>query len=313
MTDTDFHILLVSPRGFCAGVDRAVRIVERTIERYGAPVYVRHQIVHNPIVVADLEKKGAVFVRSHIEAKTDRPLIFSAHGTPLSVHNAAKNTGFDVIDAVCPLVQKVHNQAVRLGEEGRTVILVGHAGHPEVIGTMGQLPKGVVQLVTCQKDVDELTVPDPGRIAHITQTTLSIRDTQGIIARLKTRFPAIVAPKTSDICYATTNRQKAVAATAARIDLMIVVGGRKSSNSNRLIETAQDCGAPRALLIETAAELTKADVSDARIIGITAGASTPERSVRDVIERLGNLGTVTTEEISVCRENVAFRLPERLA
>ena len=306
-------ILLAAPRGFCAGVVRAIDIVERALAAYGAPVYVRHEIVHNRTVVADLKAKGAVFVDELDEVPDgDRPVIFSAHGVPKAVPRAASERGLFQIDATCPLVTKVHIEAQRHHGEGRDVVLIGHKGHPETIGTMGQLPDGAICLVESVADAEALEVGDPARLAYVTQTTLSVDDTAGIVAVLQRRFPAIQGPARQDICYATTNRQEAVKAIAGRIDALIVVGAPNSSNSRRLVEVGENSGCPRAWLVQRAAEIDWEALGDVRIIGLTAGASAPEVLVDEIVDAFRARYDVTVDTVTLREENVSFKLPREL-
>jgi len=306
------EIVLAAPRGFCAGVDRAIQIVERALERFGAPVYVRHEIVHNRFVVDTLAAKGAVFVDELDEVPAGAPVVFSAHGVPKSVPAAAKARRLAYLDATCPLVSKVHREAERHHREGRRIILIGHQGHPEVIGTMGQLPDGDVLLIETVADVAKLQITGDQPLAYITQTTLSVDDTAEIIAALKARFPGIEGPKKEDICYATTNRQGAVKAIAARCDAMLVIGAPNSSNSLRLVEVAKRAGCDRALLVQRAADIDWAQIGDARAVGITAGASAPETLVEEVIDAFRARYEVTVREVSTARESVQFKLPAAL-
>ena len=305
-------ILLATPRGFCAGVDRASQIVERAIERYGRPVYVRHEIVHNRFVVENLEAQGAIFVDELDEVPDDRPVVFSAHGVPKSVPAEAARRNLLYVDATCPLVSKVHREAERHHESGRTVVLIGHAGHPEVIGTMGQLPPGAVLLVEDVSQVTTLDVPDPKNLAYATQTTLSVDDTTAIVAALRHRFPAIQGPKMEDICYATTNRQAAVKAIAARCDALVVIGAPNSSNSMRLVEVAGNYGCARSRLVQRAADMDWEWLGDAKRLGITAGASAPELLVDELIEACRARYDVSVEEVRTTEENVVFKLPRQL-
>ncbi len=305
-------ILLASPRGFCAGVDRAIQIVERAIERYGRPVYVRHEIVHNRFVVENLEAKGAIFVDELDEVPDDRPVVFSAHGVPKSVPAAAGRRNLLYVDATCPLVSKVHRESERHAASGRTVILIGHAGHPEVIGTMGQLPPGVVLLVEDVEQAEQIEVADPLNLAYATQTTLSVDDTTEIVAALRRRFPAIQGPKLEDICYATTNRQAAVKAIAGRCDALVVIGAPNSSNSMRLVEVAANYGCARSRLVQRAADMDWAWLGDAQRLGITAGASAPELLVDELIEACRARYDVTVEEVRTTEESVVFKLPRAL-
>ena len=305
-------VLLASPRGFCAGVDRAIQIVERAIEKYGAPVYVRHEIVHNRHVVDRLKALGAIFVEELDECPPDRPVVFSAHGVPKAVPAEAKARKMLYLDATCPLVSKVHVEAERHHEAGREIVLIGHAGHPEVVGTMGQLPEGAVSLIETVDDAVRFQPRDPGNIAFVTQTTLSVDDTAEIVGALRARFPAIAAPHKEDICYATTNRQEAVKAMAARAEVVLVLGSANSSNSVRLAEVARRTGA-RAHLIDDASTLDFGWLAGVRVAGVTAGASAPEVLVQGLIDRLGERFTVTVEESDVPRETVTFKLPKVLA
>jgi 4-hydroxy-3-methylbut-2-enyl diphosphate reductase len=304
-------VLIAAPRGFCAGVDRAIQIVELAIERYGPPVYVRHEIVHNRFVVDRLRGLGAVFVKDLEEVPDGRPVIFSAHGVPKSVPAAARDRGLDFLDATCPLVSKVHRQAERLIEAGRHIIFIGHAGHPEVIGTFGQAPEGAMTLVETVADVARLQPDDPGNLAFLTQTTLSVDDTAEIVAALKARFPAIQSPRSEDICYATTNRQAAVKAIAGQCDLMLVIGAPNSSNSLRLAEVAERQGV-EARLIQRAADIDWDWLGAPRTIGLTAGASAPEVLVREVVDALAERFDVTEEEADHNPERMVFKLPREL-
>ncbi|WP_448500926.1 4-hydroxy-3-methylbut-2-enyl diphosphate reductase [Sphingomonas sp.] len=305
------ELLIAAPRGFCAGVDRAIRIVELAIERYGAPVYVRHEIVHNKFVVDSLKAKGAVFVETLDDVPDGVPVVFSAHGVPKAVPAKAEQRGLSYLDATCPLVSKVHRQAERLVAAGRHIVFIGHAGHPEVIGTFGQVPEGDMTLVETVKDVEDLAVPDPDNLAFLTQTTLSVDDTAAVLAALRARFPNIIAPQADDICYATTNRQTAVKAIAAACDLMLVIGAPNSSNSLRLVEVAEREGTP-ARLIQRAAELDFGWLASVGTLGITAGASAPEILVREVVDHLATRFAVTEREVETTRESIAFKLPRGL-
>ncbi|NQW54756.1 MAG: 4-hydroxy-3-methylbut-2-enyl diphosphate reductase [Rhodospirillales bacterium] len=309
---TPLTILLASPRGFCAGVDRAIQIVERALERYGRPVYVRHEIVHNRFVVENLEAQGAIFVDELDEVPDDRPVVFSAHGVPKSVPAEAGRRNLLYVDATCPLVSKVHRESERHHESGRTVVLIGHAGHPEVIGTMGQLPDGAVILVEDAAQAETLEVPDPQHLAYATQTTLSVDDTTGIVAVLRRRFPAIQGPKVEDICYATTNRQAAVKAIAGRCDALVVIGAPNSSNSMRLVEVAANYGCAKSRLVQRAVDMDWEWLGDARRLGITAGASAPELLVDELIEACRARYDVTVEEVRTTEESVVFKLPRAL-
>jgi 4-hydroxy-3-methylbut-2-en-1-yl diphosphate reductase len=305
-------VLLATPRGFCAGVDRAIQIVERAIEKYGAPVYVRHEIVHNRHVVERLKALGAVFVEELSEAPVDRPVVFSAHGVPKSVPAEARERRMLYLDATCPLVSKVHVEAQRHYDAGREIVLIGHAGHPEVVGTMGQLPDGAVRLIETVADAEAFEPRDPANLAFVTQTTLSVDDTAEIVGALRARFPAIAAPHKEDICYATTNRQEAVKAVAAKSDVLLVLGSANSSNSVRLAEVGRRAGA-EAFLIDDAGGLDLAWVEAAHVVGVTAGASAPEVLVEGVIDRLRETFEVTVEELDAERETVSFKLPRALA
>lgn len=305
-------ILLANPRGFCAGVDRAIDIVERAIEKYGAPVYVRHEIVHNRYVVETLESQGAVFVEELDEVPEGVPVIFSAHGVPKEVPAEAQRRNMIYVDATCPLVSKVHREAEAHQKVGRQILLIGHAGHPEVIGTMGQLPQGSMLLVEKLEDVAQLDVQDPENLAYITQTTLSVDDTAEIVAALRERFPSIEGPRKEDICYATTNRQQAVKAIAKECDALLVVGAPNSSNSRRLVEVAFNHGCERAALVQRADDIDWAQLHDVRRLGITAGASAPEVLVDEVIQAIESRFEVTIEEVSVTEEDVIFKVPRSL-
>ena len=305
-------ILLAAPRGFCAGVDRAIQIVERAIERYGRPVYVRHEIVHNRFVVESLEAKGAIFVDELDEVPDDHPVVFSAHGVPKAVPAEASRRKLLYVDATCPLVSKVHREAERHNESGCTIVLIGHAGHPEVVGTMGQLPAGAVLLVEDKAQAEALAVPDPNNLAYATQTTLSVDDTIEIVAALRRRFPAIQGPKMEDICYATTNRQAAVKAIAERCDALVVIGAPNSSNSMRLVEVAANYGCPKTRLVQRAADMDWEWLGSARRLGITAGASAPELLVDELIAACRARYDVTVEEVRTTDENVVFKLPRQL-
>ncbi len=305
-------VLLATPRGFCAGVDRAIQIVERTIEKYGAPVYVRHEIVHNRHVVDRLKALGAIFVEELDECPTDRPVVFSAHGVPKSVPADAKSRNMLYLDATCPLVSKVHVEAQRHYDAGMEIVLIGHAGHPEVVGTMGQLPEGAVTLIETVEDARAFTPKDATNVAFATQTTLSVDDTAAIVAALRERFPEISAPHKEDICYATTNRQEAVKSVAARSDVLLVLGSANSSNSVRLVEVAKREGVAQAHLIDDASFLDLAWIDGARTVGVTAGASAPEVLVQGVIDALSEVFDVTVEEVDAVRETVSFKLPRVL-
>jgi 4-hydroxy-3-methylbut-2-enyl diphosphate reductase len=304
-------VLIAAPRGFCAGVDRAIQIVELALERFGAPVYVRHEIVHNRFVVERLRGLGAVFVDELDEVPDDRPVVFSAHGVPKSVPAAAQDRGLTYVDATCPLVSKVHRQAQRLIEEGRHILFIGHSGHPEVIGTFGQVPEGSITLVETVADVADLHLPDDANLAFLTQTTLSVDDTAAIVDALTSRFPSIRAPRSEDICYATSNRQGAVKAIAAECDRMLVIGAPNSSNSLRLAEVAERLGVP-ARLIERAADIDWEWFGQPATVGVTAGASAPEVLVREVVDALRSRFDVMEEEADHSPERMIFKLPREL-
>ncbi|MCI3134673.1 4-hydroxy-3-methylbut-2-enyl diphosphate reductase [Phenylobacterium aquaticum] len=306
-------VLLATPRGFCAGVDRAIQIVERAIEKYGAPVYVRHEIVHNRHVVDRLKALGAVFVEELDECPVDRPVVFSAHGVPKAVPAEAKARQMLYLDATCPLVSKVHVEAQRHYDAGREIVLIGHAGHPEVVGTMGQLPEGSVALIETVEDARAFTPKNAANIAFVTQTTLSVDDTAGVVAALRERFPTIAAPHKDDICYATTNRQEAVKTIAAKSDVVLVIGSANSSNSVRLVEVAKREGVTRAHLIDDATKLDLGWITGAATVGVTAGASAPEVLVQGVIDRLAETYAVEVVEVDAARETVSFKLPRVLA
>ena len=305
------RLLIAAPRGFCAGVDRAILIVERAIERYGAPVYVRHEIVHNRFVVDTLKAKGAVFVEELDQVPDGVPVVFSAHGVPKAVPAAATARGLDWLDATCPLVSKVHRQAERHIEAGRHILFIGHKGHPEVIGTFGQVPAGSITLVETVEDVAALALPPDAPLAFLTQTTLSVDDTAAIVAALRARFPAIAGPKAEDICYATSNRQAAVKRIAADCELVLVIGAPNSSNSLRLVEVAERLGTP-ARLIQRAAEIAPDWLDGVATLGLTAGASAPEALVREVVARLGEWREVHEETVVSAEETVVFKLPRQL-
>ena len=305
------HVLIAAPRGFCAGVDRAITIVELAIERYGPPVYVRHEIVHNRFVVDRLRGMGAVFVEELDEVPQGRPVVFSAHGVPRIVGQAAEARGLDYLDATCPLVSKVHRQAQRLIEAGRHILFIGHAGHPEVIGTFGQVPDGNMTLVESVEQARQVMPADPDNLSFLTQTTLSVDDTAEIVAILRQRFPSIRAPRGEDICYATSNRQAAVKAIAAQCDKMLVIGAPNSSNSVRLAEVAERLGVP-SRLIQRATDIDWAWLGCARTLGLTAGASAPEVLVREVIDALRLRFAVTEQETAHVNEDMVFKLPREL-
>lgn len=314
MSDTKppIRLLLAAPRGFCAGVDRAIQIVERAIDRFGAPVFVRHEIVHNRHVVKRLERLGAVFVESLSECPDDRPVVFSAHGVPKHVPAEAARREMIFVDATCPLVSKVHVEAERHFKSGHEIVLIGHEGHPEVVGTMGQLPDGAITLIETVEDARRFTPRDPARLSFVTQTTLSVDDTAEIVGELQARFPQIAAPHKEDICYATTNRQAAVKTLATDCDVVLVIGSETSSNSKRLVEVALRAGAQTAALVEDAKAVDWAMMDDAETVGITAGASAPESLVEALIAAFGERYDVSVEEIRVTDENVVFKLPRLL-
>lgn len=306
------QLLIAAPRGFCAGVDRAIEIVERSLERFGKPVYVRHEIVHNKFVVDSLKAKGAVFVEELDQVPDGVPVVFSAHGVPKVVPEEATSRGLDWLDATCPLVSKVHRQAERKVEAGKHILFVGHKGHPEVIGTMGQVPQGSITLVETIDDVAALDFPSDAPLAYLTQTTLSVDDTAAIIAALTARFPQIAGPRAEDICYATSNRQASVKAIAGRCQLVLVIGAPNSSNSVRLVEVAEREGTP-ARLIQRAAEIEEAWLDGVETLGLTAGASAPERLVREVVDRLAEWRAVSEQTVTTAEEHMVFKLPRQLA
>ena len=306
-------VILAAPRGFCAGVDRAIQIVERALEKFGAPVYVRHEIVHNRYVVERLEKMGAVFVEELDEAPDDRPVVFSAHGVPKSVPEEARRRDMIYVDATCPLVSKVHVQADQRRRAGDEIILIGHDGHPEVVGTMGQLPDGAIKLIETPEDARSFEPKNAENLSLITQTTLSVDDTAEIVSILQDRFPDIHTPHKEDICYATTNRQEAVKAMAPQCDIIFVIGARNSSNSMRLVEVAERSGCPKALLIARAADIDWEEIGSPTTIGITAGASAPEILVEELLTELQSRFNITTETLTTSEENVIFKLPAVLA
>ena len=305
-------LLIAAPRGFCAGVDRAIQIVEKSIERYGAPVYVRHEIVHNQHVVSRLEQLGAIFVEELDDCPDDRPVVFSAHGVPKSVPAAAQARDMNFIDATCPLVSKVHIEAEKHHRNGHHILLIGHKGHPEVIGTMGQIPDGAMTLIETDDDARKYEPADPENLALVTQTTLSVDDTKAMIDILTTRFPNITLPYKEDICYATTNRQAAVKAIAPECDLFLVLGSPTSSNSKRLVEVAAKAGAKGAALVNGADSLDWAVIEAAPVIGLSAGASAPEHLVQGVIAALQSRFDLTVKEVEATQENVVFQLPRVL-
>ena len=312
MTRPAFQLYLAAPRGFCAGVDRAIQIVEMALEKWGAPVYVRHEIVHNKFVVDGLRRKGAIFVDELEQCPDDRPVIFSAHGVPKAVPAAAAKRDMVYVDATCPLVSKVHIEADRHYQAGLQIVMIGHDGHPETIGTMGQLPEGEVLLVETAKDVSALNVRDPQKLAYVTQTTLSIDDTATVVSALSKRFPAIVGPHKEDICYATTNRQLAVKQIAPQVDALIVVGAPNSSNSKRLVEVASKAGCKYAQLVQRATEIDWRSLENTRSVGVTAGASAPEVLVNEVVEVFQQRFSVTIEKIETAQENISFKVPKIL-
>ena len=303
---------MAAPRGFCAGVDRAIKIVEMTLEKWGEPVYVRHEIVHNKYVVDELKSKGAIFIKEVSDAPVDRPIIFSAHGVPKSVPLEAKSRKMIYVDATCPLVSKVHIEADRHFENGLQIIMIGHEGHPETIGTMGQLPEGGVLLVEITKDVENLIVRDPSKLAYVTQTTLSIDDTAEVVEALKTRFPTIVGPHKEDICYATSNRQAAVKEIAPEVDALLVIGAPNSSNSQRLVEVAKKAGCENSQMVQRAAEINWNSLMNIKSVGITAGASAPEILVNEVVDALKERFEIKTHLVETATESVNFKVPRIL-
>ncbi|MBL4602827.1 MAG: 4-hydroxy-3-methylbut-2-enyl diphosphate reductase [Emcibacteraceae bacterium] len=308
MSEKNMKLYIANPRGFCAGVDRAIQIVEMALEKYGAPVYVRHEIVHNKYVVEGLIKRGAIFVDELDEVPSDKPVVFSAHGVPKSVPADAQNRKMLYIDATCPLVSKVHREAERYDRQGAQIVMIGHKGHPEVIGTMGQLAKGAIQLVESPEDVEKLTINNTDNVAYITQTTLSLDDTSDIIAALKNKFPSIHDPKKEDICYATTNRQNAVKALAEKVEIVLIIGAPNSSNSCRLVEVAQKVGC-RSMLIQRASEINWDWFDDIGAVGISAGASAPEVLIEEVIDAFKQRYNTNIENILTIEENVTFKVP----
>ena len=303
---------MAAPRGFCAGVDRAIKIVEMALEKWGEPVYVRHEIVHNKYVVDELKSKGAIFIKEVSDAPVDRPIIFSAHGVPKSVPLEAKSRKMIYVDATCPLVSKVHIEADRHFENGLQIIMIGHEGHPETIGTMGQLPEGGVLLVESTKDVENLIVQDPSKLAYVTQTTLSIDDTAEVVEALKTRFPTIVGPHKEDICYATSNRQAAVKEIAPEVDALLVIGAPNSSNSQRLVEVAKKAGCENSQMVQRAAEINWNSLMNIKSVGITAGASAPEILVNEVVDALKERFEIKTHLVETATESVNFKVPRIL-
>ncbi|WP_457646915.1 4-hydroxy-3-methylbut-2-enyl diphosphate reductase [Profundibacter sp.] len=312
MTKPPLTLYLAAPRGFCAGVVRAIKIVEQAIDKWGAPVYVRHEIVHNKFVVDGLREKGAVFVEELDECPDDRPVIFSAHGVPKSVPNAAQTRNMTYVDATCPLVSKVHIEAERHNENGLQMVMIGHEGHPETVGTMGQLPAGEVLLVETAEDVAKLDVRDPNKLAYITQTTLSIDDTAEIVAALKARFPAIIGPHKEDICYATTNRQEAVKEIAAKSDAILVIGAPNSSNTRRLVEVGAAAGCEYSQLVQRAKDIDWRALEGIKSLGLAAGASAPEVLVDEVIDAFRTRYDVTVELVETAKEHVEFKVPRIL-
>ena len=312
MTKPPLKLYLAAPRGFCAGVDRAIQIVELALKKWGAPVYVRHEIVHNKFVVDSLRDKGAVFVQELDQCPNDRPVIFSAHGVPKSVPNIAQARNMIFVDATCPLVSKVHIEAERHSQNGLQMIMIGHAGHPETVGTMGQLPDGEVLLVETELDVAQTQVRDVAKLAYITQTTLSVDDTAGIVTALQSRFPKIVGPHKEDICYATTNRQEAVKAIAPLSDALLVVGAPNSSNSKRLVEVASRAGCSYTQLVQRATDIDWRALHGIKSIGITAGASAPDVLIQEVVEAFSDSYNVTIEVIETAKETVNFKVPRIL-
>ena len=303
---------MATPRGFCAGVDRAIKIVEMALEKWGEPVYVRHEIVHNKYVVDELKSKGAIFIKEVSDAPVDRPIIFSAHGVPKSVPLEAKSRKMIYVDATCPLVSKVHIEADRHFDNGLQIIMIGHEGHPETIGTMGQLPEGGVLLVESTKDVENLIVRDPSKLAYVTQTTLSIDDTAEVVEALKTRFPTIVGPHKEDICYATSNRQAAVKEIAPEVDALLVIGAPNSSNSQRLVEVAKKAGCENSQMVQRAAEINWNSLMNIKSVGITAGASAPEILVNEVVDALKERFEIKTHLVETATESVNFKVPRIL-
>ena len=313
MKNNKIKVFLAAPRGFCAGVDRAIEIVKKSLNKYGSPVYVRHEIVHNKHVVESLKKIGAIFVEEldEIEDKT-RPVIFSAHGVPKSVSENASNLKMTYVDATCPLVSKVHREAENIKKQGMHILLIGHKNHPEVIGTMGQLPKGSIDLIESTEDANNYTNTSDKKLAYITQTTLSVDDTKEIIEVLKSKFPDIYEPKKEDICYATTNRQEAVKKIASKCEMFFVIGSRNSSNSVRLVEVAKKNGSKSAELIHSESEIPFGQIKNCKTIGISSGASAPEILVTEFIEGLKKQFTIDIEEVEITRENITFKVPGKL-
>ena len=312
MKNPELTVYMAAPRGFCAGVDRAIKIVEMALEKWGEPVYVRHEIVHNKYVVDELKSKGAIFIKEVRDAPVDRPIIFSAHGVPKSVPLEAKNRKMIYVDATCPLVSKVHIEADRHFENGLQIIMIGHEGHPETVGTMGQLPEGGVLLVESTNDVENLIVRDPTKLAYVTQTTLSIDDTAEVVEALKTRFPTIVGPHKEDICYATSNRQAAVKEIAPEVDALLVIGAPNSSNSQRLVEVAKKAGCENSQMVQRAAEINWNSLMNIKSVGITAGASAPEILVNEVVDALKERFEIKTHLVETATESVNFKVPRIL-
>ncbi|HPF47360.1 MAG: 4-hydroxy-3-methylbut-2-enyl diphosphate reductase [Alphaproteobacteria bacterium] len=312
MSEKNMNLYIANPRGFCAGVDRAIQIVEMALEKYGAPVYVRHEIVHNKYVVEGLVKRGAIFVDELDEVPSDKPVVFSAHGVPKSVPQEAESRKMLYIDATCPLVSKVHREAERYDRQGMEIVMIGHKGHPEVIGTMGQLATGAIHLVESPEDVDKLQLKNEDNVAYITQTTLSLDDTSEIIETLKEKYPSIQDPKKEDICYATTNRQNAVKALAEKVEMVLIIGAPNSSNSRRLVEVARKVGC-RSVLIQRAAEIDWNWFDNVSAVGISAGASAPEILVEEVMNAFKDRYNTTIENIHTIEENVTFKVPAILA
>jgi 4-hydroxy-3-methylbut-2-enyl diphosphate reductase len=312
MTKPQLKLLLAAPRGFCAGVDRAIKIVELALQKWGAPVYVRHEIVHNKFVVDSLRDQGAIFVQDLDQCPDDRPVIFSAHGVPKSVPNAAQARNMIFVDATCPLVSKVHIEADRHNQNGLQMIMIGHDGHPETVGTMGQLPEGEVLLVETEADVALIKVRDAGQLAYITQTTLSVDDTAGIVTALQNRFPKIIGPHKEDICYATTNRQEAVKAIAPLSDALLVVGAPNSSNSKRLVEVASRAGCSYAQLVQRATDIDWRALHGIKSVGITAGASAPDVLIQEVVDAFSEHYEVIVQTVETTQENVSFKVPRIL-
>lgn len=308
MNDKQMNLYIANPRGFCAGVDRAIQIVEMALEKYGAPVYVRHEIVHNKYVVEGLENRGAIFVDELDEVPSDKPVVFSAHGVPKSVPAEAENRKMLYIDATCPLVSKVHREAERYDRQGAEIIMIGHKGHPEVIGTMGQLNEGSIHLVEGPEDVERLELKNTENVAYITQTTLSLDDTSDIITKLKQKFPSIQDPKKEDICYATTNRQNAVKALAEKVEVVLIIGAPNSSNSRRLVEVARKVGC-KSMLIQRASEIDWSLFDGVEAVGISAGASAPEVLVEEVMDAFNKRYNVSIENVLTIEENVTFKVP----